>query len=122
MWDEVVGDPVSRTMDLDAVDLNFYWAMDADHLALMAGALGRVDDARHFRQERDRMNQRMNRLLWNEQAGIYCNRYWKSRYETYRQPPQRIPRRMPADTCRSAGTVPGILREAPAVTRVGPAS
>ena len=107
MWDEVVGDPVSRTMDLDAVDLNFGWAMDADHLALLAGALGRVDDAQRFRQERDRMNDRMNRLLWNGRAGIYCNRYWQSRYETYRQTPQPIPQ----DCLRTPTGQPGLYRE-----------
>ena len=65
-------------MTADAVDLNAMWSMDAAQLALIAGALGKSADAKHFRAEHDAINKRMNDLLWNEDLGIYCTRLWKA--------------------------------------------
>jgi glycogen debranching enzyme len=67
---------VGDTMNAYAVDLCSLWAMDAHHLALIAGAIGKPEDATRYRQEATDMNARMNAKLWNEKLGIYCSRFW----------------------------------------------
>ena len=69
---------VGDTMDAYAVDLNSLWAMDAEYLALIAGALGKPDDAADFRLQQKEMNRRINDVLWNEKLGMYCSRLWDS--------------------------------------------
>jgi len=67
---------VGHTMNAYAVDLCSLWAMDAHHLALIADAIGKPEDAKHYRQDAADMNGRMNAKLWNESLGIYCSRFW----------------------------------------------
>ena len=67
---------VGATMNVNAIDLCSLWAMDAYYLALIAGAIGRPDDAREHRQQQAGMNSRINTKLWNEELGIYCSRFW----------------------------------------------
>jgi glycogen debranching enzyme len=69
-------------MMLDSVDLNSLWAADAEFLARIAAALGKPAEAHQFRSQRDDMAKRINELLWNEELGIYCNRYWEPRRPT----------------------------------------
>ncbi len=66
----------SRTMELDAVGMSAIWAMDAEYLSLIAQELGEQRDAERFRREWRGMNDRLNRHLWNEKLGMYCDRYW----------------------------------------------
>ncbi len=61
---------------LDDVGLNGLFSMDALFLAKIAEELGYSRDAERFRKENREINQKMNELLWNEEKGIYCNRYW----------------------------------------------
>jgi glycogen debranching enzyme len=68
---------VGTHMDADAVDLNAMWAMDSEHLSYIADALGKKRDADRFRSEWREMNDRMNRMLWNEELGLYCSRLWE---------------------------------------------
>ena len=68
---------VGNTMNADAVDLSSLWSIDAEFLARIAKALGKVDDALRFESERDRMNKRINHRLWNDEMGIYCSRFWE---------------------------------------------
>jgi putative isomerase len=67
---------VGTQMNLDAVDLNSLWSMDAEYLAHMAEALGLTKDARELRAEQAQVNRRMNQILWNEDLGVYCHRLW----------------------------------------------
>jgi len=67
---------VGQTMNCYAVDLCSLWAMDAHHLALIADAIGKPEDANRYRQEETDMNGRINAKLWNEMLGIYCSRFW----------------------------------------------
>jgi len=69
---EMVGD----TMNAYAVDLCSLWAMDSKYLALIASAIGRLDDARRYRREELEMKGRINAKLWNENLGIYCSRFF----------------------------------------------
>jgi len=63
-------------MNVNAVDLNSLWSMDAEYLAHMADALGLENDARQLRKEQARVNRLMNEILWNEDLGVYCHRLW----------------------------------------------
>lgn len=67
---------VGHTMNAYAVDLCSLWAMDAHHLALIADAIGKPEDAKRYRQDAADMNGRINAKLWNETLGIYCSRFW----------------------------------------------
>ncbi len=67
---------VGNTLNVNAVDLNSLYTMDAEYLALIADAIGKPGDARAYRQERAAMIQRINDKLWNEELGVYCSRYW----------------------------------------------
>jgi hypothetical protein len=91
IFDEMAVDPVTKTMRLDAVDLNALWAMDAEYLGKIAEALSKPEEARRFQREVEAMNRRMNELLWDDQAGMYASRYWEPQLETFRIPPETIP-------------------------------
>jgi len=67
---------IGTQMNVNAVDLNSLWSMDAEYLAHMADALGLADDARQLRAEQARVNRLMNEILWNEDLGVYCHRLW----------------------------------------------
>ena len=67
---------VGTQLNVDAVDLNALWSMDAECLARMADALGLSDDARELRAEQAKINRLMNQILWNEELGVYCHRLW----------------------------------------------
>ncbi len=79
-WDDNVhfeGTRMAGTaMDADAVDLSSLYSMDAEYLAVIAEALGKAEDAKHYRSEHETMNKRINERLWNDTLGIYCSRRW----------------------------------------------
>ena len=79
-WDDNVeyagGAMVGPNMNVDAVDLNSLWAMDAEYLSIMAKALGKTNDAVRFQADHDKTAKLMNDLLWNDQLQIYCSRPW----------------------------------------------
>jgi len=76
MFDDVRMNNESRTMELDMVGLSAIWAMDALYLSYIADELGKADDAEKLRNDVETMNTRINKVLWNEEAGMYCNKYW----------------------------------------------
>ena len=80
-WDDTQsfggGRMVGNLLNEYNVDLNSLWAMDAENLAHIADAIGRHEDAEHFRGEHTRMIKEMNDRLWNEKLGLYCNRMWE---------------------------------------------
>ena len=65
-----------NTLNVNAVDLNSLYTMDAEYLALIADAIGEHKEAAAHRQECAAMIQRINDKLWNEELGVYCSRYW----------------------------------------------
>ncbi len=69
---------IGTQMNVDAVDLNSMWAMDAKYLALIAAELGDTAESQRLRDQHSAMNERMNRLLWNEELGTYCHRFWST--------------------------------------------
>ena len=76
MYDGVVYNTGTHTMELADVGLNSLYALDLWALSEMAGVLGLHEDAAQFRHDYDQMCLRVNALMWNETLGIYCNRFW----------------------------------------------
>jgi hypothetical protein len=80
-WDDNVhfeGTRMAGTaMNADAVDLNSLYSMDAEYLALIAEALGKTEDVKHYRSEHETINKRINDRLWNDTLGIYGSRRWE---------------------------------------------
>jgi len=67
---------VGNTLNVNAVDLNSLYTMDAEYLVLIADAIGAHDEAATYRRECTEMIRRINDKLWNEELGIYCSRLW----------------------------------------------
>ncbi len=81
-WDDTPhflgADMKGTVMGADAVDLSALWAMDAEYLSKIATALGKSDQANNFKKEQEKMNAQINKILWNEELGVYCTRLWDS--------------------------------------------
>lgn len=80
MYDDVAFNPQTNTMELADVGLNALYALDAWALSEIAQELGLFDEANRLRSEHDALGRRINQVLWNEEAGIYCNRHWDGRF------------------------------------------
>ncbi len=80
LFDGVKFNDRSHTLELDDVALNSYYAMDCESLARLAEVLGKATDAARFWSEHEAMAARINRQLWDEENGIYCNRHWDGRF------------------------------------------
>jgi hypothetical protein len=91
MYDEVVYDPKTYTMDLDDVGLNSLYALDADCLAKIAAVLSNNEDSERFTKEYERMKQRVRQRLWNDSDGIYENRFWDGRFSNRLSPTNFYP-------------------------------
>ena len=80
-WDDNVeyatASMVGNNMNVDAVDLNSLWAMDAEYLVDIATALGKTADAVRFQADHDKMASLIDDQLWNDALGIYCSRPWE---------------------------------------------
>ncbi|MBI4927639.1 MAG: hypothetical protein HY835_07725 [Anaerolineae bacterium] len=87
MYDDTTFDPELHTMRLADVGLNSLYALDCWALAEIAAILSkhagnspsRAGTEQELRAEYIAFGERINRELWNEQLGIYCNRHWDGR-------------------------------------------
>lgn len=91
MYDEVEYDPHTYTMNLDDVGLNSMYASDAECLAKIADILGKDDDAKKFVSEYEHMKQLIRARLWNEQDGIFENRFWNGEFSKHLSPTNFYP-------------------------------
>jgi hypothetical protein len=91
MYDEATYDPHTYTMNLDDVGLNSFYTEDAECLAKIAGILGREEDAKGFEAEYEHMKQLIREKLWNEQDGIYENRFWGGEFSKHLSPTSFYP-------------------------------
>jgi len=91
MYDEATYDARTYTMNLNDVGLNSLYALDAECLAKLAATLGQEDDSRRFSAEYERMKGLIREKLWNEQDGIYENRYWDGRFSPRLSPTNFYP-------------------------------
>jgi hypothetical protein len=91
MYDDVTYDPHTYTMNLDDVALNSIYASDAECLAKIAYILGRDSEAKEFAAEYERLKQLVREKLWNEQDGIYENRFWNGEFSKRLSPTSFYP-------------------------------
>ncbi len=79
MFDDARINVESRTLELDMAGLSGLWAADALYLSYIADALGKEKDAEVLRKQIDDINVAINDQLWNENVGMYCNKYWNDK-------------------------------------------
>ena len=91
MYDDVLYDSHTYTMNLDDVGLNSLYALDSECLAEIAEILGKEDDKRGFKSDYERIKRAMQQQLWNEQDGIYENRYWDGHFSRRLSPTNFYP-------------------------------
>ncbi len=80
MYDDVVFNEETCTMELTDVGLNSAYAMDGWALAQIAMAIGDMVTAETLRAEHEEMKVRINKMLWSEADGIYLNRRWNGEF------------------------------------------
>jgi hypothetical protein len=78
-YDQVPFRRETGTLELDCVDLNSLFALDCECLTEIAAALGLADDERFFRARYQEARKLINELLWDENAGMYKDRFWDGR-------------------------------------------
>jgi neutral trehalase len=78
-WDDGGWNDATETMELDAVDLNSFLALDHACLATIAERLGLPDRAAFHGERAAAVRRAMNDLLWDEQRGLYLDRHWDGR-------------------------------------------
>lgn len=66
----------TQTCELDTVERNCLYALDAWVLSWMARELGRPQEAAELDREHAAMAERINRFLWNPEKDCYFNRRW----------------------------------------------
>lgn len=67
--------------DLTDVPLNSYYGLFADVLSRIAGELGKDADAEKYAALHADLAKQMDARLWNEERGLYLNRYLDGRWE-----------------------------------------
>jgi hypothetical protein len=91
MFDEVTYETHTYTMNLSDVGLNSLYTLDAECLSSIASILGRGEDSRKFSAEYDHMKRLVREKLWNEQDGIYENRFWNGQFSKHLSPTNFYP-------------------------------
>ena len=76
MFDDIRLNEEAHTIELDMAGLSGLWAADALYLSYIARELGKETEADELKQQAIDMSKRMDSILWNEELGIYCNKYW----------------------------------------------
>lgn len=105
IYDNVVYNVKTSTMEMDDVGLNAFYALDAESLASFAAILGKTDDSERFTREAEQVRQRIQRSLWNENDGIYENRYWDGKFSPRLSPFNFAPMLAGIPTSRQAITL-----------------
>jgi len=83
-WDDVPFNEGSGTLELNCVDLNSLYALDAWCLGEIASVLGLPLDAERYRQHYERTKALVNASLWQEKDGFYYDRYWNGHFSVHK--------------------------------------
>jgi len=79
MYDDVIFNDTTNTMELEDVGLNSFYALDCWCLSRIACKLGNYEDELRYIEEYLNMRKGINSLLWDPVEKIYKNRYWDGR-------------------------------------------
>ncbi len=91
MWDGAGFNETTRTMALNAIDLNSFRALDAWCLSRMAEALERPMEAAVLAREYEAIKERINVSLWDDAEGMYLSRRWDGRFDRCKTPASFYP-------------------------------
>ena len=91
MYDEVNYDSHTYTMNLHDVGLNSLYALDAECLSRIAALLGKTEDSQRLAAGYETMKKRVREKLWNDQDGIYENRFWDGHFSKRLSPTNFYP-------------------------------
>ncbi|MEV0893929.1 trehalase family glycosidase [Promicromonospora sp. NPDC050262] len=80
------GTDTRENTNLTDVALNSYYGLMAENLAQMATVLGDTAGAERYAALHERLEVRMNEHLWNEERGLYLNRYLDGSWEPTNTP------------------------------------
>lgn len=80
------GTDTRENTNLTDVALNSYYGLMAENLAQMATELGDIAGAERYAALHERLEVRMNEHLWNEERGLYLNRYLDGTWEPTNTP------------------------------------
>jgi len=75
-WDEAGFNEQTGTMNMNCLDLNCLYALDAWCLAQIANVLKIRQDYRLYLNEYERLKELINNEFWDEQEGFYFDRFW----------------------------------------------
>lgn len=67
----------TNTINLNLVCRNTLYALNAEFLAMIAKELGFDDDYNYFRKDYEKMKEKINEYFWDDNTGMYLNRFWK---------------------------------------------
>jgi len=81
-WDVASYNEHTGTLEMNCVDLNSLYALDAYCLAQIAKFLNRENEAAQFTAEYEKIKRLMNQVLWNEKEGFYFDRHWDGRFSS----------------------------------------
>jgi glycogen debranching enzyme len=81
-WDDAQWLGETETLDLESVDLNALLALDLECLATLSHELGEHDKAAAYQARRSALIDVMNELLWDDECGMYVDRFWNGRRST----------------------------------------
>jgi hypothetical protein len=91
MYDEAGYDSHTYTMNLQDVGLNSLYALDAECLSRIAALLGKTGDSQRLAAEYETIKRRVREKLWNDQDGIYENRFWDGHFSKRLSPTNFYP-------------------------------
>ena len=91
MYDEAGYDSRTYTMNLQDVGLNSLYALDAECLSRIAALLGKTEDSQRLAAEYETVKKRVREKLWNDQDGIYENRFWDGHFSKRLSPTNFYP-------------------------------
>lgn len=86
MYDEATFDPQLGAMELSDVGLNSLYTLDLLCLSKIAEVLGKDELQQTLAAEYEIMKKRVHDNLWNEDLGIYTNRFWNGEFSKERSP------------------------------------
>jgi hypothetical protein len=79
-WDKASFDQNTQTLNMNCIDLNSLYALDAWCLAQIADILKRRSDYLRYLSEYETMKELINKNLWDEREGFYFDRYWDGKF------------------------------------------
>ncbi|HEY5562123.1 MAG TPA: trehalase family glycosidase [Clostridiaceae bacterium] len=91
MYDGVKFNNETNTMELIDVGLNSLYAMDCWALSEIAKILNKPLEATYLVNEYNRISDLINKELWNQEVGMYCNKYWDGTFSNRLSPTNFYP-------------------------------